>query len=109
MRECRPCHLIRDMVHLGRIGFEEFQACGDIVKEVVDGHVGAGGTSALLHRPENTALNVHLRSFKRVSRASEEFKLGHGGDTCESLPAEPKGVNTLKVFHTIHFARCVAF
>ena len=48
MRECRPCHLICDMVHLSRIGFEEFQACGDIVKEVVNRHVGAGGNIRFL-------------------------------------------------------------
>ena len=36
MCKCSPHYLIRDVVHLGGIGLEELQACGDIVKEVVD-------------------------------------------------------------------------
>ena len=50
MRKRSPCDLIRDMVHLGGIGLEEFQPCGDIVKEVVNRRMGARGAATLLPR-----------------------------------------------------------
>ena len=81
MCECCPGHLIRDVVHLGGIGFEEFQACGDIVKEVVNRHVRAGRAAALLYGTEDSTLNANFRPFKCVGGAGEEFKLRDRGDT----------------------------
>ena len=82
-RMCKrsPCHLIRDMVHLRSVGFEELESRGDVVKEIVNRHVRAGRTTTLLDRTEDTTVNVHLCPLHCIRCTGEQLKLRDRSDT----------------------------